>query len=115
MLLKVWVLLVPFLFMSFNQQMEDELALAFQNAKKGVYWGLSNLKGKKTKFENKLISQDKLIATIKISKEINGAIIESTGHNESSDVTIVVHRSYDSLAKDGYIEKNSDLLKDNSE
>jgi len=56
-----------------------------------------------------------LIATIKISKEINGAIIESTGHNESSEVTIIVHRSYDSLAKDGYIEKNSDLLKNNSE
>jgi hypothetical protein len=101
--------------MSFNQQMEDELLLAYQHAKKGVYWGLSNLKGKKTKFENKLISQDKLIATIKISKEINGAIIESTGHNESSEVTIIVHRSYDSLVKEGFIEKNSELLKDNSE
>jgi len=115
MLLKTWVLLVPFLFMSFNQQMEDELALAFQNAKKGVYWGLANLRGKKTKFENKLISQDKLVATIKISKEINGAVIESTGHNESSEITIVVHRSYDSLVKDGLLEKSSELLKDNSE
>jgi len=115
MLLKTWVLLVPFLFMSFNQQMEDELALAFQNAKKGVYWGLANLRGKKTKFENKLISQDKLVATIKISKEINGAVIESTGHNESSEITIVVHRSYDSLVKDGLLEKSSELLKDNGE
>jgi len=115
MLLKVWLLLIPFLFTSFNQQMEDELSLAYQHAKKGVYWGLANLKGKKTKFENKLISEDKLIATIKISKEINGAVIESTGHNESSEVTIIVHRSYDSLMKEGFIEKNSELLKDNSE
>jgi len=115
MLLKSWFLLVPFLFMSFNQQMEDELSLAFQHAKKGVYWGFSNLKGKKTKSENKLISQDKLIATIKISKEINGAVIESTGYNATSEVTIIVHRSYDSLAKEGYIDKNSELLKENSE
>lgn len=114
MILKTWVLLVPFLFMfmSFNQQMEDELSLAFQNAKKGVYWGLSNLGGKKARSENKLISQDKLIAKIKVSKEVNGAIIESTGYNQSSEVTIVIHRSYDSLLKDGYIEKSSELLKE---
>jgi len=112
MLLKVWILLVPFLFISFNQQMEDELSLAFQHAKKGVYWGLSNLGGKKARSENKLISQDKLIAKIKVSKEVNGAIIESTGYNASSEVTIVVHRSYDSLLKDGYLDKNSELLKD---
>lgn len=115
MFLKIWVLVVPFLFISFNQQMEDELGVAFQHAKKGVYWSFSNLKGKKTKSENKLISQDKLIATIKISKEINGVEVESTGYENSSEVTVIVHRSYDSLAKDGYIEKNSELLKESGD
>ena len=34
--------------------------------------------------------------------------VESTGYNETNEVTILIYRSKDSLIKDGYI-KNEDL------
>lgn len=77
---------------------------AFQNAKKGIYWALSNIPEKKSKLENDLIVEDKLCATVKLDKEINGIKIVSTGYNNSNDVTIKIFKSYDSLVKEGYLK-----------
>ncbi|MCC6550189.1 MAG: hypothetical protein IT279_08985 [Ignavibacteriaceae bacterium] len=89
----------------------ERLDTAFSHAKKGLQYGLSNLKEKRSKDEYKLIEQDKLLAEVKISKEIGGVKIESKGFFEGEEVTVVTYRSYESLVSDGYIDKNSDLLK----
>lgn len=88
-----------------SDAMEEELTIAFNYAKKGVYYGLSNVKGMKTKLEDKLIENNKLQSTVKVSKEINGVRIESTGYYESTSVTVILYRSYDSLVKDNYLSK----------
>lgn len=101
-------ILISFIFLPFSTstEMEDELSIAFQNAKKGVYYGLSNINSKRTKGENQLIENNKLISKVKISKEINGVKVEAIGFNNSTEVSIIVYRSYETLVKDGYISKD---------
>lgn len=89
----------------------EQLDKAYTNAKKGLQYGLSNLKEKRSKDEYKLIEQDRLLAEVKISKEIGGVRIEAKGFFEGEEVTVVTYRSYESLVRDGYIDKNSELLK----
>ncbi|HEY4754678.1 MAG TPA: hypothetical protein VIH28_01365 [Ignavibacteriaceae bacterium] len=98
---------VLFFFCMNNAQtkIDDDISPAFLNAKKGIYWALSNIPGKKTKIENDLIANDKLYTSVKLQKEIGGIKIESTGYGESISVTIIVYRSYDNLKKEGYIKK----------
>lgn len=89
----------------------EQMDKAYANAKKGLQYGLSNLKEKRSRDEYKLIEQDKLLAEVKISKEIGGVKIEARGFFEGEEVSVVTYRSYESLVKDGYIDKNSELLK----
>jgi hypothetical protein len=88
--------------------LESDIDIAIQNAKKGIYWALNNIPEKKNRLDNDLIAEDKLFATIKLSKEINGVKIESTGFYESYTVAIKLFRSNESLEKDGYIKKKED-------
>ena len=102
------MLAAAFLFTPFSlsqSKVEEDIEAALVNAKKGVYWALSNLQGKKTKFEKSLIADDKLIAKVKVSKELNGIKIESTGFSETNELSVVLYRSSESLIKDGYIKK----------
>ena len=105
------ILAATFLFAPFmlsQSKVEEDIEAALVNAKKGVYWALSNLQGKKAKFEKSLIAEDRLIAKVKVSKELNGIKIESTGFSQTNELAILLYRSADSLIKDGYIKK-SDL------
>jgi len=88
--------------------LESDIDIAIQNAKKGIYWVLNNIPEKKNKLDNDLISEDKLFASVKLSKEINGIKIESTGFNNSNSVTIKLFRSNESLIKDGFIKTKND-------
>ena len=99
--------LVLFFFYAGNAQtkIDDDISPALVNAKKGIYWALSNIPGKKIKIENDLIANDKLYSSVKLQKEVGGVKIESTGFSESISVTITVYTSYDNLKKDGYIKK----------
>ena len=112
--MKIILILVSSLFficMSNAQtEIDDDISPAFLNAKKGIYWALSNIPGKKYKIENDLIANDKLYSSVKLQKEIGGVKIESTGFGESISVTITVYRSYDNLKKDGYIKKIEEPL-----
>lgn len=107
--MRFYQLVLPFIFLTqiiFSQsQIENDIESCLVNAKKGVYYALSNLQGKKAKFEKSLIADDKLISKVKVSKEINGAKIESTGYYQTNEITITLYRSKDSLLKDGYIKK----------
>jgi hypothetical protein len=88
-----------------QSDMDSGINMAVQNAKKGIYWALNNIPEKKSKLDNDLIAEDKLFASVKLSKEINGFKIESTGLNNSYIVTIKLFRSEESLIKDGYIKE----------
>ncbi len=84
---------------------EEDIESAYQNAKKGIYWALNNIPDKKVKLENDLISEDKLYASVKLEKEVEGIKIESRGFFHSNEVTIKIYKSDDSLIKDGYLRK----------
>ena len=107
--MRFYLLVLPFIFLTqiiFSQsKIEDDIESTLVNAKKGIYCALSNLQGKKTKFEKSLIADDKLIAKVKVTKELNGIKIESTGFSETNELTIVLYKSSESLIKDGYIKK----------
>ena len=87
-----------------QEQMEINLDLAYQNAKKGVYWALANIPESKSRIQSDLIANEKLYASVKLTKEFNGLKIVSTGFDESTGVSITVYRSTDGLIKDGYIK-----------
>jgi|ERR1017187_5843276 hypothetical protein len=111
--MKIYLFLFILMFSSFVKaqvDLESDIDLAIQNAKKGIYWVLNNIPEKKNKLDNDLISEDKLFASVKLNKEINGVKIESTGYNNSNSVTIKLFRSNESLIKDGFIK-----IKDDSE
>ncbi|MBK7230046.1 MAG: hypothetical protein IPH97_14520 [Ignavibacteriales bacterium] len=104
----VFIISILFLFsnISFPQeQIETNIESAVQNAKKGVYWALSNIPVKKAKIEKSIVNEDKLLARVKVAKELNGVRVESTGYYQTNEVTIVLYRSRDSLVRDGYIKK----------
>jgi len=107
--MKYFIIITCFLF--FNSlaigqaKIDDEITPAVVNAKKGIYWALSNIPGKKSKIENDLIADNKLYSSVKIQKEIGGIKVESVGFSESISVTITVYRSYDSLKNEGFIKK----------
>ena len=84
---------------------EENIDNAFKNAKKGIYYALSNIPDNKSRFSRELIDSNRLFVKVKLSKEINGIKIESTGYYSSSEVTIKIYRSFDSLIKEGYLNK----------
>ena len=83
---------------------DESIDIAYQNAKKGIYWALENITEKK-RLDNDLIADDKLYASIKLEKEVNGIKLESIGYYLSNSVTISIYKSYDSLVKEGYLKK----------
>ena len=107
--MRFYLFILPFLFLTqtfFSQsKIEDDIEYALVNAKKGIYWALSNIPVKKAKIEKSIVNEDKLLAKVKVAKELNGVRVESTGYNQTNEVTIVLYRSKDSLIKDGYIKK----------
>ena len=91
-----------------QEKIESDIDFAYQNAKKGIYWALTNIPEKKSKLESELIADDKLYALVKLYKEVNGIKIESTGYYNSNEVSITIYRSNDSLEEYGYLKKEEE-------
>lgn len=88
---------------SYSQVKTDQdIDMAYQNAKKGIYWALSNIPGKKSTMDNDLIAEDKLAASVKLSKEVNGVKVSSVGYYQTNQVEITIYKSYESLKAEGY-------------
>lgn len=87
-----------------QEKVESDIDHALVNAKKGIYWALSNIPEKKSKLDNDLIADDQLYATVTLSKEVNGVKIESTGFYQTLEVKITIYRSNDSLEQNGYLQ-----------
>ena len=88
-----------------QEKIESDIDYAYQNAKKGIYWALSNIPQKKSKAESDLIADDRLYAHVKLNKEVNGVKIVSTGYYQTNKVTISIYRSNDTLKENGYLEQ----------
>ena len=100
----IFVCVVLFSSLVFSQQkMESDIDYAYQYAKKGIYWALSNIPEKRTKLDNDLIADDRLYASVTLYKEIEGVKIESTGYYNTQEVKLTIYRSNDSLKQDGYL------------
>lgn len=108
----IYLVCMLVVFISFNllaqEKLESDIDYAYQNAKKGIYWALSNIPEKKTKLESELIADDKLYAEVKLYKEVNGIKVESTGFYHSNEVRIKIYKSFDNLEKDGYLRKKGE-------
>jgi len=91
-----------------QEKMESDVDYAYQNAKKGIYWALSNIPEKKSKLDNDLIADDRLYAHVRLDKEVNGVKIVSTGHYQTNKVIISIYRSNDSLKENGYLEQTDE-------
>ena len=109
LLIFISLLFIPFVGYA-QEKLESDIDYAYQNAKKGIYWALTNIPDKKSKIEKDLIADDKLVAEVTLYKEVNGVKIISTGHYHSNKVQIKVYKSYDTLVKEGYVklEKGND-------
>jgi len=107
------ILLLLGIFLSFQfvltaqNKTDADIDIAYQNAKKGIYWGLSNIPGKKSSLDNDLIGEDKLYASVKVEKEIQGVKVTSKGYHNTNEVEITIYRSYESLKAEGYNVPNS--------
>ena len=105
----IFVCVVLFSSIVFSQQkMESDIDFAYQYAKKGIYWALTNIPERKSKLESELIADDKLYAVVKLYKEVNGVKIESTGYYNSNEVSITIYRSNDSLEEYGYLREEDE-------
>jgi len=115
--MKKLLILIIILFSTqiFSQaQLENNIDLAYQNAKKGIYWSLNNIPENKSRLKHDLIDKDKLYSTVQIVKEIDGVKIISTGYNNSTEVSIKIYRSFKSLIKDGYLIGKEDNSRSDS-
>lgn len=100
-------LLIPMFL--FGQNKSDELLdTAILKAKKGIYWAYENIPVKKASLKESLISDDELIAEIKIDKTVEGVIIESKGYAGTYTAELTIYKSYDSLIKEGFWKKPND-------
>ena len=93
--------------LSAQTKTEDDMNVAYQNAKKGIYWALSNIPEKKATIEYDLIAEDKLYSSVKLSKEVNGVKVSSKGYYQTNEVQITIYKSYESLKAEGYNVPNT--------
>ncbi len=111
--MKKLIIFLPLLLISainIQNKNEENITTAFQNAKKGMYYALSNIPEDKSRLNRELVDKNKLFAKVKLSKEVNGIKIESTGYSSSTEVTIKIYRSFESLEKDGYLKQEKTRL-----
>ncbi|GBD88316.1 hypothetical protein BMS3Abin03_02251 [bacterium BMS3Abin03] len=88
-----------------QEKIESDIDYAYQNAKKGIYWALSNIPEKKSKIEGDLVADDRLYAHVRLDKEINGVKVKSKGFYFTNTVEITIYRSFDSLKEYGYLKE----------
>ena len=107
-----YLFFIIFLFsgiISSQTKIDNEIDTAFQNAKKGIYWALSNIPEEKKRLNNDLIADDKLYCKVKLEKKVNGVKVESTGYFNTNEVTIIIYKSYNSLVEEGFIKSQETI------
>jgi len=101
------ILLLPFLFVGSAMGQKGYSAnvdSAYANSLKGIFYALENIPARKNSISKDLITKNRLTARIKVSKEIGGVFVQSTGFFNSYKVTSEIYRDYKSLKRDGLID-----------
>ncbi|MGE5353215.1 MAG: hypothetical protein ACM3P0_14120, partial [Acidobacteriota bacterium] len=62
---------------------------------------------KKKSVSNDLIADDKLVASVRLQKEIYGIKIESTGLFETTEIKVKIFKSTDKLIQEGYLRPDT--------
>ena len=97
-------LLIP-LVLNAQTSFSEDIDVAYTNALKGAHYAIANIPERKNSISKELIDADQMVAKIKLSKEVGGVSIESTGHYKTYEVKITVRRDYESLRKEGLIDR----------
>ena len=105
--LSIFIFFILPVFIAAQNKIDDEINSAYQNAKKGIYWALSNIPEQKNRLSNELVAEDKLYCKVKLDKKINGVKVQSTGYFNTNQVTIVIYKSYDALVEEGFVKKKT--------
>jgi len=106
----ICIVVISSVAVTFSQgKIESNIDFAFQNAKKGIYWALSNLPDNKSKLDENLVADNRLYSSVKLYKEVNGIKIESTGYYITNEVSITIYVSNDSLEEYGYLKKPDEV------
>lgn len=82
---------------------KEKVDSAYLNAMKGVYYALENIPDRKSSVSKDLISENELIASVKVSKEVGGVLVQAVGFCNSYKVSVEVYRDYESLKNEGII------------
>lgn len=104
MKLLLMIIFIPVI-LSAQSNYSKDIDIAYKNALKGVHYALSNVPERKNSISKDLVDADQMVAKIKLSKEIGGVSVESTGHYKTYEVKIIVQRDYESLKKEGLIDR----------
>lgn len=78
---------------------------AFNNSKRGINWVLENLPPEKKSISKEIVEKDQLVAEVKLSMEIGGVKIKSTGLANTTRVETITYYSYETLIKEGYLKE----------
>lgn len=97
-------LLIP-LVISAQTSFSEDIDIAYTNSLKGVHYAIANIPDRKNSISKELIDADQLVAEVKLSKEVGGVSIESVGHYKTYEVKITLRRDYESLKKEGLIDR----------
>jgi len=104
------LLLVLFPILMFGQTITNESSFktkvdsAYLNAMKGVFFALENIPERKNSISKDLITDNELVAKIKIGKGAGGVYVQSVGFYKTYKVTTEIYRDYKSLKNDGVID-----------
>ncbi len=102
--MKILLLLILFSVSSFAQSFNEEMDTAYKNAVKGIYYAFENIPENKSKINSKLIDNNQLLADVKLDKEVEGVVAESTGFYKTYSVTIKVYKSFSTLKEEGFLK-----------
>lgn len=77
---------------------------AYKNAEKGIYWAFKHIPDAKNKISHDLVFREELLASVKLTKQLGGVKVESTGFKGTTKVLVVLFRSYKLLKDEGYLK-----------
>lgn len=100
----IFILLLSAGILSAQDSTFSDSDIAYRNAVKGLKWALNNIPEKKLHLSNDLIDSNIHYASVKISKEVNGYKIESTGYYLYAEASLIIFRSDDWLLEHGYLK-----------
>ena len=103
--MKILIFLLLSITISGQQNFMADIDSAYSNARKGMFWAFSHIPESKKSISKSIISDNSQLAKIKLTKEVQGVKVVTTGYHKGAEVSFTVYKSYENLLKEGYIRK----------